>query len=550
VEIPAEESNKPKPRRIEMKPTFAVCALAALFTPGALAQPKIFLTQNNYSKIQNNYSYILPGMPNYGIAQGSIFDIFGVGLATATSDLQSVPLSTVLNGTSVNVTVNGVTTHAILYFVSDGQIAAILPSGTPTGTGQITVTVNGQTSAPGGITVVQSAFGMLSLNGVGNGPAAVFDVKSQYVGLTNAANPGDFITLWGSGLGPVTGDETIAQTPVNLTNIPIEVDIGGKSATVQYAGRSIYPGLDQINVQVPAAVSGCHVSVVIRSGDIVSNFGTIPVAANGRTCSEPVAGLTASQIQSLSAKPVVNRGVIDFAGSSADVTFARFTNAQYAVRQPFGAVSFGDCTVFNFRNVNMGLGNPIQPDPLNAGPSIRLTAPSGTGIGSVSLPFQDGGYSISDLMPTGSFQGTYTFTGSGGPDIGAFSAQVTWPGGGGGFKFSTPNNAVSVTRSNGLTVTWNQPSSTDPDESIQISGFAFVPNVPFGAEFVCDVPLAAGRFTIPPAVLLALPSQAGSAMPQAQLEVDLVINKTFTAPGADQGFIDFVFTNVEPFSYQ
>ena len=113
-----------------MKPTLATCALAALFATGVFAQPKIFLTNTGSSKIQNNYSYILPGMPNYGIAQGSIFDIFGVGLATATSDLQSVPLRTVLNGTSVDVTVNGVTTHAILYFVSDGQIAAICPSET------------------------------------------------------------------------------------------------------------------------------------------------------------------------------------------------------------------------------------------------------------------------------------------------------------------------------------------------------------------------------------------------------------------------------------
>ena len=489
-------------------------------------------------------------MPNYGIAQGAIFDVYGTGLATATSALQSVPLPTVLNGTSVDITVNGTTTHAILYFVSPTQIAAILPSATPAGTGQITVTVNGQRSNAGPITVVQSAFGMLSLNGVGNGPAAVYDVNSQFVGLTNAANPGDFITLWGSGLGPVAGDETIAQTPMNLTNIPLEVDIGGKPATVQYAGRSVYPGLDQINVQVPAGLSGCHISVVVRSGDIVSNFGTLPVAPSGRTCSEPVVGLTAGQIQNLLSKPVINRGLIDFAGDSADVAFQRFTNAQYAVRQPFGPVSFNDCTVFNYRNAGMGLGIPIQPTPLDAGPSINLTTPSGSGIGNHSLPFQDGSYLITGLMPTGSFTGTYTFTGPGGPDIGAFSAQISWPGGGGGFRFSTPNNTTSVTRSNGLALTWNQPNSTDPAEYIQISGFAFVPNAPNGAEFVCDVPLAAGRFTIPPAVLLALPSQAGLAMPQAQLEIDLVIAKPFTAPGADVGLINFFLTGPEPFSYQ
>ena len=121
--------------------------------------------------------------------------------------------------------------------------------------------------------------------------------------MTNAANPGDFITLWGTGLGPVSGDETITQTPVNLNNAPLGVYIGGQQAIVQYAGRSIYPGLDQINVQVPTGISGCHVSVVVRSGDIVSNFGTIPVALGGRTCSEPVVGLTANQIQNLLSKP-------------------------------------------------------------------------------------------------------------------------------------------------------------------------------------------------------------------------------------------------------
>lgn len=525
---------------------FFWAAALTTFIPIAFGQPKIFVTPTGASRIQNNYSYLLPGMPNHGIARGSIFDIFGSGLATGTSALQSVPLPTVLNGTSVNVTVNGTTTHAILYFVSDGQIAAILPSATPVGTGQITVTVNGQRSAPGTITVVQSAFGLLSYNGAGNGPAAVFDVNSQFLGLTNAANPGDFITLWGSGLGPVTGDETIAQVPADFTSIPIEVDIGGAPAQVPYHGRSVYPGLDQINVQVPSGVSGCHVSVVVRTGDIVSNFGTIPVASSGRICSEPVIGLTAIQIQNLLSRPVINRGYIDFISSgSADVFFERYTNIQYAVKQPLGegGVTFGDCTVFNYRNVNMGLGNPIQGVALDAGSSISLRTPNGN----TSLPFQVGAYSITGLPEAGSLKGDYTFGGSGGADIGAFSAQVTFAGGGGAFNWSAPTGA---NRSQGLTLTWTKPGNSDPAESIQISGFAFVPNLPYGAEFVCNALLAQGRFTIPPTVLLALPSQAGLAVPQAQLEVDLVIYKSFTAPGSDQGTMLWVLGNAQPFSYQ
>jgi hypothetical protein len=99
-------------------------------------------------------------------------------------------------------------------------------------------------------------------------------------------------------------------------------------------------------------------------------------------------------------------------------------------------------------------------------------------------------------------------------------------------------------------VTWSQPSNIDPNEFIQISGLAYAENLPVGAEFYCNVPLAAGRFTIPPAVLLALPAQPSGTATQSLLEVDLVINKGFTAPGADLGTISFVLQSIEPFSYQ
>src|SRR5581483_2560544 len=68
----------------------------------------------------NNYSFTLPGLPNYGIAQGSIFDIFGTNLASTTTGLQNPPLKTTLEGTSISVTVNGTTTQPLIYFVSSG----------------------------------------------------------------------------------------------------------------------------------------------------------------------------------------------------------------------------------------------------------------------------------------------------------------------------------------------------------------------------------------------------------------------------------------------
>jgi uncharacterized protein (TIGR03437 family) len=64
----------------------------------------------------------------------------------------------------------------------------------------------------------------------------------------------------------------------NLTNIPMQVFIGGIAANILYRGRSQYPGVDQIDVAIPTDVSpGCFVSVVAVSGSIVSNTVTIPV---------------------------------------------------------------------------------------------------------------------------------------------------------------------------------------------------------------------------------------------------------------------------------
>ena len=66
------------------------------------------------AQLQNNYSFPQPGMPNYGIAPGSLFLIYGTGLSSgAPPVLQSSAapgLPTTLSQTSISVTVNGVVT--------------------------------------------------------------------------------------------------------------------------------------------------------------------------------------------------------------------------------------------------------------------------------------------------------------------------------------------------------------------------------------------------------------------------------------------------------
>src|SRR5437879_2754349 len=108
----------------------------------------------------NGASYALPRQPNGGIAQGSLFVIFGAEMGPGSLVQQSgcpLPRTQGLSGTSVQVTVNGTTVNCPMIYTSAGQVAAILPSNTPMGTGTVTVTYNGQASPPQSITVVQSS---------------------------------------------------------------------------------------------------------------------------------------------------------------------------------------------------------------------------------------------------------------------------------------------------------------------------------------------------------------------------------------------------------
>jgi uncharacterized protein (TIGR03437 family) len=66
--------------------------------------------------------------------------------------------------------------------------------------------------------------------------------------LTNSADPKSTMILYGTGLGPVAAvDDAQIPTPGALPGTMPEVLVGGKAATVTYAGRSgCCPGLDQI----------------------------------------------------------------------------------------------------------------------------------------------------------------------------------------------------------------------------------------------------------------------------------------------------------------
>ncbi len=493
----------------------------------------------------NNYSGIPAGVPSYGIAPASLFVIYGTDLSDPikgnpvleSSAAPGLPLT--VGHTTISVTVNGIATQPAIYFASPTQVNAVLPSTTPVGSGNITVTYNGTASAAFPIQVTKSAFGMDTLYGTGSG-GIVGTVGASVIVPTASASPGQTITIWGSGLGADTAnnDRTFPLKQDNLNDA--KVYIGGVQAAVTYAGRSQYPGVDQIDVVVPASASSCGNSVVVFANGVGSNWGTLPVNPGGGVCTDSVFGITGntppSNPNGKKGLVSLNQGIMPInnigdlkprvAGfttrTGASGTFHSVTGASV---QPVSYATIGDCYV-NFP------GGPI-PNPgtitgLDAGPSIALTG------GSISAqltgePQEVGSYfdeSLSTLVG-----GTaYTFTGPGGKDVGAFKVTVTFPP---TLVWTNESSISTVTESQGQLITW---TGGAPGTFVAIGGNSSTSpplgEVPQNVSFECFVPVAAGEFTIPSSVLEELPKGSGSlGLSDSSPQV------AFEATGIDSGVV-------------
>lgn len=468
------------------------------------------------AQIQNNYSYVLPGLPNYGIAPGSLFIVIGANLSSQPlTSLQSPAppgIPTTLNGTSVSVTVAGTTVKPGLYYTSPGQLAAVLPSNTPVGTGTLTVTNNGADSAAAPIQVVQSALGIDTYYGSGAGLIVATDLTGKLITYANAAAPGQTVTIWGSGVGADTSndDRTYPANTNNLTSIPFQMFIGGVQANVIYRGRSQYPGVDQVNVQIPAAIAnGCYVAVAAVSGSVVSNSAVIPVHTGGGACVDSTLGVLGTDLQSIISKASFNftNAALVQSTSPAGVQATR-SIVIFETYPPWASN-----TINGERTVSLG-GCVVNPQSSSASPTITGLDPGSvtvTGdIGTAPVPPVTGIFgafqtSISNnfLPPTG---GTYTFATTGGADVQKFVATLTMPA---PLTWTNKGADAAVTRAQGLPVTWTGGGS-GTYVNIQGSSTASISGSQVSVSFTCAAPTAAGQFTVPSYVLQALPAGSGT----------------------------------------
>lgn len=378
---------------------------------------------------------------------------------------------------------------------------ALLPDDLPNGPAVLTVTAVGQTFGPLSLTIVPSSFGLFTQDS-GSGP-----VLAQN-SLTHPAKPGDYLTLWGTGLGSAPQDQ-------------VEVLLGGHPARVTYAGPAPgYAGTDQINFQVPndAAIPfGCYVAISVVAAGVGSNTGTLSTSADGSPCQSPL-GFTVTQLAQLDAGQFLSVGQVnlyDMVGppESQSSTAAGFTRMESA-----------DAA---FLSVNAA-GAGLLVDPLEADDAYYVcysVAAGGVGFllrtGSIGegavLSLSNGSKSVSLTSDVEIADPPSVTT----PDaVGApFFAEGNWTvgiTGGDGLKPATGELAIpqplqitndtalpTVDRSRDLTVTWNGGDYTAAyTASLQLNAASVV--------VICRAPANAGTITMPAALLQTLTAEAGS----------------------------------------
>jgi uncharacterized protein (TIGR03437 family) len=490
------------------------------------------------TQVLNNYSLLPLGVANSGIALGSLFIIKGANLASATTAVlqssASPGLPTTLNGATVSLTVDGLKEPSpAFYYAIDSQLALVMPSGIPTGAGTITVTYNGQTSAPYQFYIVANAMGFDAYYGIGSGlGVATNPGTGALYNYSNSIPPGTTVVLWGSGLGADPARDTTYNAPAG--GFPINglsaIFVGGVQATIQYQGASGYPGLNQVNVVIPAnAPVGCNVSITgVSAAGVPTNIITLPIGTG--PCADPGLGAGGSTLSTLSAQPTVNTGSVVLSYntttafsvlplySAVAASFQNTAGGTYGANS--GALSLGSCNIY----ATQPYPGPATSAGLSAG-AITVTGPSGSstlpaGTGSFAQDFPAGFVTTSG--------GTYKIQAAAGAQVGAFTAQVAFSNP--LFTWTNKAEPTNVTRSAGWTVTW---SGAPADSYVTITG-ANSPAL-FDNEytsFTCLAPGSAGQFTVPPYILAALPSSAGNGFVYVS---NTTFPQTFTATGLDYG---------------
>jgi uncharacterized protein (TIGR03437 family) len=518
-----------------------------------------------------------PSLPGGAIAQGSFFTVFAFDVGPSNPEQATTyPLPTNLGGTEVFLRQGSTEINAYIVFAARSQVNGIIPSNTPPGDVDMVVAFNGRRSNPVRIRVVRNNFNIFTTR-AGTGPGIITNFVTQTNQPLNTrsatAAPGQVVTIWGNGGGPISAPDNVAP-PVGNLPFDFEVHVGGKPQKLLYYGRSsCCSALDQVVIELSRDVPlGCAVPVQVRaggSGAPWSNVATMAIANGGAPCADaanPVSNLPQSGGKVGAVLLVQGRALIPLQANaapeslSADLGLAAFMSIPAGGALGFNSfTSFppvGSCQAFaGNQDLSSLLGGGLPGlttgpggTQLDAGNEITVTSPSGrsvvlertddtastgpyAGLLGGSIPFPG-------VTPGAPFleAGTFRVSGPGGKDVGAFTASATFPA---LVTWTNRGQITSMSRSQGVLVEW---SGGTADDRVLILGAATDQKTKAGAGFLCVAAGADRRFQVPPSAMSNLPLTRGAALEDSFgilgiSSLSLGAIAPFTAPGLDMGFV-------------
>lgn len=241
---------------------------------------------SNFTTINRLTSLNAGGYQEESTAAGLIA-AFGSKLATKTQIATTLPLPTSL--ADVTVLVDG--KPAPLFFVSPTQINYQVPENTALGTAKVEVIRDNQVVAQGALSLSDPAPSLFTANADGKGSPSGYvtrvranntqvneslvrydHTQQKFVPAPLLRQAGEtlYLVLWGTGFSAAPNSD---GNTANGVAENVEVTIGGVKAQVDYAGRSGYVGVEQLNIRLSEnAVTGESLTLLVKVNDGQGNL--------------------------------------------------------------------------------------------------------------------------------------------------------------------------------------------------------------------------------------------------------------------------------------
>jgi uncharacterized protein (TIGR03437 family) len=222
-----------------------------------------------------NAVYNAADLESGAVAPGEMVNIQGFNLGP--SPAVSAPagdLPSALGG--VQVTFDGA--PAAIAYVSPYVLAVQVPFSVQAGK-QTEMRVTYQTSSdPVMLDVLNAAPGLYTQNANGKGSVTAANPDWSMNSISHPAPKGQYVVVYAAGLGGLSPTLTTGKvppaSPVSNAVWPVTAVVDGITAPVSYAGAAPgYPGMYQINVQIPAGVASGARPLTVSAAGTPTQFG-------------------------------------------------------------------------------------------------------------------------------------------------------------------------------------------------------------------------------------------------------------------------------------